>query len=243
MKYVFKGQTANLAALVVSQSFRDFLDKNKKDTTNRYSIAGTYKGNDGITYIESVCVNTGFSSSKRFNFPPTEFMSIDRWNLLFNQEDKFINETICNKRYKLRSTNRTGKFSVSTSVVKNLFVRNTVWKLAVYGINSKDESKKPEVIPLSVKNGHIVRLAILKPGCILPEEIVYQTNKAPSINGFLDIYEEVDNNGPEEFLTPETAAKIIDLVNEALIPVSFSGSTTYIKTSNEFTDLIKGLVK
>lgn len=242
MKYVFKGQTANLATLVVSQSFRDFLDKNKKDTTNRYSIAGTYKGNDGITYVESVCVNTGLSSSKRFNFPPTEFMSIDRWNLLFNQEDKFINETICNKRYKLRSTNLTDKFSVTTSVVKNLFVRNTVWKLAVYGINSKDESKKPEVIPLSVKDGRIVRLAILKPGCILPEEIVYQTDKSPSINGFLDIYEEVDNV-LEEFLMPETAAKIIDIANDILAYTSAGSSTLGLDEFKKLDKFVKGLVK
>lgn len=245
MKYVFNSVASEmLKSIIISSSLHNFLEKNRRNTSIKYSINGTYKASSGIVYVESVSANmNGMGATKRFDLSPPEFFSIDKWNLLFKPEDQFINETVCNKRYKLRDRDINDKYSVTINTVKSLFVRNSVWKLATYGITSKDPNKKPIVIPLSVKNGRIIRLAILKPGCYISEIIEYKDNRSPSINGFLDIYKEIDDE--PEFLTESTADKIIEMAQnvEDLRAAGIGGGIGYSSHKESFIQFVKGLVK
>lgn len=245
MKYVFNGAASEmLKSLIISTSLLNFIEKNRKDTSIKYSIAGTYKASSGVSYVESISVNMNdMGATKRFDLNPPEFFSIEKWNLLFKPEDQFINETICNKRYQLRNRDINEKYLVTVGVVQRLFTRNSVWKLATYGINSKDNAKKPTVIPLSVKNGRIIRLAIIKPGCYISEIIEYNDNRSPSIKGFLDIYKEVDDK--VEFLTENTAARIIEMAKnvEDLRTQGIGGGIGYNSYKESFVQFIKGLVK
>lgn len=245
MKYIFNGAASEmLNSLIASTSLLNFLVRNKDNTSIRYSIAGTYKASSGVSYVESISVNMNdMGAAKRFDLNPPEFFSIDKWNLLFKPEDQFINETICNKRYRLRSHDINEKYLVTATAVKNLFVRNSVWKLATYGITSKDVAKKPTVIPLSVKNGRITRLAIIKPGCYISEIIEYNDNRSPSIKGFLDIYKEIEED-KAEFLTQETADRILTLSeNIEFTRMHLINSGQYNQSKSEFQSFIKGLVK
>ncbi len=245
MKYIFDSASLGiLKSVIISPSLYSFIEKNRKDTSIKYSINGTYKASSGIIYVESVSVNLdGMGNTKRFDLSPPEFFNIEKWNLIFKPEDQFINETICNKRYQLRDRDVNEKYLINANVVKNLFVRNSVWKLATYGINSKDSNKKPTVIPLSVKNGCIVRLAILKPGCYISEIVEYKDNNSPSIKDFLDIYKQIDDDS--EFLTESTAERIIKMAKnvEDLRTMGIGGGIGYDDCKASFIEFVKGLVK
>lgn len=251
MKYVF--YVKNIQAIAPSP-FRDFLNKNQDDPFIQYSIVSMYKGHDSSTqYIDRIQVTAHLPEpfTTHFTLNPSQFIELNLWKTLFRPQDEYVRDSICNKRYHLRKSNATGKYNVTTQTVKNLFVRNTIWKLAAHGINTGDKEKQPSVIPLTVRNGRITRLAIVKPGCQIPEEICYNDwRTAPSVTAFLDIYE-LEKVEVKEFLTAETAKEIrkksleLQQLFSSLVTNATNWATQvrFKNASEEFNTLIEGLVK
>lgn len=228
---------------IKGMEFANFLGIHKDSKKIDYHIASKYK-NDYIDTVSVTFVDTGVS--RTFSFAPSAFIHMETWNLLFKPKDQFVQETFCGKKYRLREENRTGKYKVTVNVLKSLYQRNSVWKLAAHGINSKKEDIKPTVVPLSVKGGRIVRMAIIKPHTVVAEEITYSDIRyAPSVSAFLDIYEEVPEEIDKPWITSEIADSMLDMIDEYAQEYSAFGRTGWSvkeKLSN-IDDFIRGLVK
>lgn len=241
MKYVFCG--TQMIDAIKAPDFKAFLSNNRHNKGVDYLIASKYKNN----HIDSVNITfTDSGHGRTFEFSPTSFIHIDTWNLLFKPKDQFVQETFCGKKYRLREENRTGKYKVTANTLKSLYQRNSVWKLASHGINSKKDDIKPTVVPLSVKGGRIVRMAIIKPHTIITEEITYSDFRyAPSVSAFLDIYDEVSEKTDDPWITQEIGNKMIEMISSLSNVCSARGilSDVSIEKRTELYEFIRGLVK
>lgn len=241
MKYIFCG--TQMTHAIKGMEFANFLGIHKDSKKIDYHIVSKYK-NDYIDTVSVTFVDTGVS--RTFSFAPSAFIHMETWNLLFKPKDQFVQETFCGKKYRLREENRTGKYKVTVNVLKSLYQRNSVWKLAAHGISSKKEDIKPTVVPLSVKGGRIIRMAIIKPHTVIAEEITYSDIRyAPSVSAFLDIYEEVPEQTNEPWITQEIGNKIIEKISSLANMIGARGilSDGSVEQRTELYSFIRGLVK